>query len=49
MEEIWKDIKECEDFYGAEFRAIVGSRQCKRFKHLRLVGDANATNKLENQ
>lgn len=41
--------KECECYYGAEFRSIVGSRQCKRFKHLRLVGDASATDKLENQ
>ena len=33
----FKGRKECEEYYGAEFRSICGSRQCKRFKHLREV------------
>lgn len=41
--------KECAKYYGAEFKNIVGKKQLKRFSHLRLVGDANATDKLENQ
>lgn len=39
--------KECEEYFGVEFNSIVGKRQCKRFKHLRLVGDANANDKFE--
>lgn len=33
----FKSRKECEKYYNAEFRSIVGSRQCKRFKHLKVV------------
>ena len=46
---VFDSRKECEDYYGCEFRSIVGSRQCKRFKHLRLVGDANEPYKFTNQ
>ena len=31
--------KECEKYFKDEFRRIVGNRQAKKFKHLRLVGD----------
>ena len=41
----FKSRKECEEYYGAEFRSICGSRQCKRFKHLREVMP-DASNKL---
>lgn len=29
--------KEAEDYFGCEFRAIVGSRQKKAYKHLKLI------------
>ena len=45
---VFESHKECEDYYGCEFRSIVGSRQCKRFKHLRLVGDASEPYKFTN-
>lgn len=44
----FKSRKECEEYYGAEFRCICGSRQCKRFKHLREVMP-DAKNKLTNK
>lgn len=29
--------KECEEYYGVEYRSIVGSRQTKKFQHLKEV------------
>ena len=44
----FKSRKECEKYYGAEYRSICGSRQCKRFKHLREVRP-DVSDKLTNK
>ena len=35
----FKSRKECEEFFGAEFRSICGSRQTKKFSHLKEVSN----------